>query len=169
MDTSVLKRYRAELEANGYNQYTISDIMHHITYYLVSYEELSMEHILEYDRENIGNTSKINIAYHLSAFLDWTKGKAAPMPGQFIGSSTGHGRPTNCMKECVHKALSGRCRCKPLDVLNPIPTVKGVCQYFEPTPLKELNKRRDRQSKHLYDRMYGRPASYVDSHSAAWK
>ena len=169
MDTSVLKRYRAAIEANGYNQYTIGDIMHHITCYLVSYEELNMANILEYDREYIEDASKINIAYHLSAFLDWTKGKAAPMPGQFIGSSTGRTRPRNCPKECAHKALSGRCRCKPLDVLDPIPTVKGVCQYFEPTPLKELNKRKNRQSKHMYDRIYGRPASYVDSHSAMWK
>lgn len=169
MDTSVLKRYKAELEANGYNQYTISDIMHHITYYLVSYEELSMEHILEYDRENMKDKSRANIAYHLSAFLNWTNGRSAPMPGQFNGASTGRLRPRLCPKECIHKALSGRCRCKPLDVLNPIPTVKGTCQYFEPTPQKELVNQKKRQSKHLCDRMYGRPTSYVDSHSAMWK
>lgn len=169
MDTSALKRYRAELESNGYNLYTISDVILHITCYLTNYEELNMANILEYDREYIEDASKINIAYHLSAFLNWTNGKPAPMPGQFIGSSTGHGRPRNCLRECVHKALSGRCRCKPLDVLNPIPTVKGACRYFEPTPQKELANRKKRQSKHMYDRMYGRPASYVDSHSAVWE
>ena len=160
-----IRKYEAVLYENGYNKTTINVVRGVIRNYLQEYGSLDMRDILEYDKEHILDND-INIAYHLRGFLDWTNGLPAPRPGEFNGSSTGRGRPRQCLRDCTYKSRYGRCRCKPLDVLDPIPNALLTCPYYEKMTMLEKAKR---QGKRIYDRIYHREVSYMDSHSAVWK
>ena len=136
----LIQKYELLLRKNGYQKTTIAYVKQMIQNYLEEYDTLDMRYILEYDKNNIDGT-RVNIAYHLRAFLDWTNGMPAPTPGEFNGSSTGRGRPRRCLRDCTHKSRYGRCRYKPLDVLEKLPDALLTCPYHEKMTMREKAKR----------------------------
>ena len=73
-------------------------------------------------------------------------------------------RPTNCMKYCVYnRGEYGCCYKKNTKLPDPIKSWHK-CQYFK--HLEDAQRKKERED---YDLIYGRMATYVDSHSAVWK
>ena len=121
------------------------------------YDETTIARVCEKAFRNIAREH--DSVLYVRKYADWldTGEMQKKKPGK-----TGCSRPHNCRRICRYNS-AGLCVYRPGQDLKKMPNPR-TCEYFE-----EKVQEQEAARKALYwDNLYGRPASYLDSHSAMW-
>lgn len=130
-------------------------------------DDFSEENILEFDFEIAETNACVNPALLIWKYKEYAESGIMPdIHTRKRGIKDGYSRPANCRRDdCKYNAYR-RCRYRPMDNLDRLLVWKN-CTFYEERK-KERVPIAPKEPAVYHDSIFGRTASYMDSHSVRY-